>query len=133
MSHIDPDTLTAYALDVLDETNCRTVRDHLAVCAECTASLSAAKADTDRLGSVRLPVIPLRPPPLRVRKRMPAPWMRAAAILAIGFLAGFLTAEALKHDPVIVVHQEFRPAAVPPTEAARASCQPVDIVPAREL
>ena len=133
MSHIDPDTLTAYALDVLEDPVRDTVRGHLESCTECAGFIAAIRTETDRLASVRLPVPPVSPPPLRVRRRVPRPWMRIAAILVVGFLAGFLTAEALRKEHVTVVRQEFRPAAVPSSEAARASCQAVDIARVREM
>jgi hypothetical protein len=54
-------------------------------------------------------------------------WMRAAAILFVGFLLGFIASEARRTPPVTVVQQQILPRSPELQRAEFISCEEVDL------
>ena len=107
MKHPDEDTLLRQVLELLDVEEQEELSSHLAACASCRKKLVELKRETETLGSVD-PEIP--EPHIEMPRRhrlLPLPPVRAAAVLLIGFLAGFGIAR-LSTPPEILFVTGFR-------------------------
>ncbi len=126
MDHIDDDTLLKTALEILDQAEEASVRDHLSRCASCSRRLSQLQRDIGELGAVGFPTMKA---PLRQKGKtvLSLRVLRAAAVLAAGFLAGYVTAEIANPGEPIVVAQNFVPAPEGLAPMQNVPCKEVDI------
>lgn len=103
MNHLPDDDLLKYALELLDENEARGIDVHLKECGECRARLERLRTETELLGSIQAtaeePVFS-RP---KAKSRVLYVALRAAALLLIGFLAGFGTSNLTCPPPVNVM------------------------------
>jgi anti-sigma factor RsiW len=127
MTHIDEDTLLKSVLEILDEPEETTVRDHLSSCAGCRQKLSELQRNIAALGAVDFPVIKETPRQMAKTTPLSLRVLRAAAVLAVGFLGGYVTAELSNPGQPIVVAQNFVPAPVAAPVTQYVSCEQVDI------
>jgi len=125
--HPDHDTLLKYALQTLSAGEAGKIRKHVGACRGCRARVERLEREIGLLGSIR-PQLSAAIPPLP-RKSMPWPsvWLRAAAILVVGFLLGLSTAQFVQPRPVDVVEQYVVPQPPEATSGAAVSCAPIDL------
>jgi anti-sigma factor RsiW len=104
--HPDDDQLLQLGLGVLPAEVEQEVQGHLAQCAECAEKQSRLRRETDLIGSLEPEIGPIHYPlrPL-LQRRSPA-WvavMRVAALVAVGFVAGYAVSYLGRPEPVTVV------------------------------
>jgi anti-sigma factor RsiW len=127
MTHLDDDTLLKFLLEILDGPDDSRVREHLARCERCKKRGEELQAQIRQLSRIEMQLGEVTAPPLPRRSRLLTVVTRAAAILAVGFLAGYMTAELSNPIRPIAVQQRLVPGhpAVPST--GYYSCQAVDV------
>ncbi|MGB5872859.1 MAG: hypothetical protein WBH56_04000 [Bacteroidota bacterium] len=124
--HISQDTLLKLALDTLEAPAKGRVQTHLDGCSRCRKQLGEIQLAMRTIEGVRVDV-PLEAPPLPMARPRSMFWMRAAAILFVGFLLGFIASESLRSPNVTVVQQQIIPTSPEVAKAAFISCEEVDI------
>jgi hypothetical protein len=127
MKHYDDDTLLKSVLQLLDESEDRELGDHLAQCSECRMRFDTFTADTGIIGSFVPHVAPTVPPLPRAKHVTLTPLLKVAAILVAGFLAGYLTSELTRPNPVSVVPQNLATKAQSPPVQEYTVCELIDI------
>lgn len=127
MKHYDDDILLKSVLQLLDDGEETEVRGHLSQCQDCSRRLEILKAETGVIGGF-VPHVAPNVPPLPQAKRISfAPLLKVAAILVIGFLAGYLTSEWTRPDPVNVVPQNLTTNAQSAPVSDFTTCEQIDI------
>lgn len=127
MEHYNDDTLLKSVLHLLDKGEETDVRDHLSRCAKCSRRLDILKAETEVIGSF-VPHVAQNVPPLPQAKRISfAPLLKVAAILVVGFLAGYLTSEWTRPDPISVVPQNLATKGHSTPNTDFTTCEQIDI------
>jgi anti-sigma factor RsiW len=121
MIHPDEDTLLKLVLETLDEPAAGQAAEHLAACEPCRAIFDRFKAEAALLGSFDPPLEISAPPLPRAKIVSLKSFLRVAAILIIGFSAGFLAREWTRPQAVVVVEQSLVTHA-PPDSIAYAAC-----------
>jgi anti-sigma factor RsiW len=107
MSHPPDDKLLELVLDLLDESEVQTLREHLSECADCQARFARIHSRTEVLGSVSPAGRPPAYPGRRSRPRVLPSILKAAALLLLGFCGGFATGEYVRPESVNVVPSSF--------------------------
>jgi hypothetical protein len=118
MSHPPDDKLLELVLDLLDESEVQTLREHLSECADCQARFARIHSRTEVLGSVSPAGRPPAYPGRRSRPRVLPSILKAAALLLLGFCGGFATGEYVRPESVNVVPSCLA-ASSPPDSVAR--------------
>jgi anti-sigma factor RsiW len=131
MTHLDEDTLLKFVLETLDAPDASLVREHLAECQLCTQQEKKFRMEVGRLIDVEVQVEAVAPPRLPRRMRILAVATRAAAILAVGFLAGYLTAELSHPIRPETVQQRLVPGRLTTPPSGYIPCQAVDVTAGR--
>lgn len=102
MIHPDDDLLLKYVLEILDTEEEEVTRNHLASCEICTQKVAKIRSDVVKLREFNPDVKPeFIPLPAKDKSN----WTKAAAILIIGFIAGYTTSNYLQPEPIQVVEQ----------------------------
>jgi hypothetical protein len=106
MNHLDDDTLLQLTLEILDEPEAREAEAHLASCAECRERRSRVQQHIAVIAGIRLdsPLSVSRPP---VRSNRSRSLWRVAALILVGFLAGWISSQWTNHRPVRVIPARF--------------------------
>lgn len=126
MNHIAEDTLLKSALKLLENGEEARVQMHLSQCDECRNRYFEMKQENEVIGSVD-PQVEMEAPPMPMAKRITfVPLLKAAAILAIGFLTGYLVNEWTRPCPVNVVPQNLMTKAQVTTTVDYVTCE-VDV------
>ncbi len=127
MNHPSDDLLLKAELELLDEPGARELAEHLAQCEPCRARMEKIQNDTRLLGEVRASgTVPPLPKP-RAQTGIMYTLLKAAALLIVGFLAGF-TASRYSCPPPVTVVQSYLTASTPADTITQfAVCDPVDI------
>jgi hypothetical protein len=102
MTHPDDDLLLKCILETLDTEEEKVIRNHLATCEICTQKVSKIRSDVVKLREFN-PDVETEFIPLPAEDK--SSWFKAAAILIIGFIAGYFTSNYLHPEPVQVVEQ----------------------------
>jgi len=131
MTHLDEDTLLKFVLETLDEQDASLVREHLSGCQPCAHQEKKLRMEVRRLSGVEVHLEEVTPPGLPRRMRILAVATRAAAILAVGFLAGFLTAELTHPARVETVQQRLVPNRMMTPSSGYTPCRAVDVASGR--
>ena len=131
MTHPDTDTLLKFVLQTLGESDEQIVRDHLSTCEQCRALQQNLQGDINRLGSVNLHIEMPAPPRLLRRLRVPTAVLRLAAVLAVGFLIGYATAQLSEPVRTVPVQQRLIPVEVAVPASGYIPCQAVDLKTSR--
>lgn len=126
MNHFDDEIILKFVLEILDEEKAVIIENHLVECETCSAKLNDAKKQLQIIGSYN-PRIEKFDYPLPKRNDTLYIWVKRAAILIIGFLAGYTTSVLSQPDQITVVAQQLitKTPAVPVSQLI--SCQKVDI------
>ena len=129
MTHPDDDTLLKFVLETLDGPDNVIVRKHLSACKECQESWQRISRELTRLESVTFHVDVPAPPGLPHRWRLPLEVSRWAAVLAAGFLLGYLTANISTPLQTMPVQQRLTPTLEGGDTSMFISCKAVDVSP----
>jgi hypothetical protein len=131
MIHLDDDTLLKFTLETLDAAEDSLAREHLLGCQLCREKHDRLQSEIRRLSNIEMRVEQVTPPRLPRRFRFLAVASRAAAILVVGFLAGYLTAEL--SDPIrpTPVQQRLIPRRLTTPSSGYVPCQAVDVTTGR--
>ena len=126
MKHIAEETLLKSSLRLLENGEEARVQMHLSQCDECRNKYFVMKQENEIIGSID-PPFEMEAPPLPRAKRISfMPLFKAAAILAVGFLTGYLVNEWARSAPVNVIPQNLMPKAQVTTTVDYVSCE-VDV------
>jgi anti-sigma factor RsiW len=126
MNHPDDDRLLKLVLELLDADEEVQLKDHLAKCDSCRVRFERIRSETEVIGSIE-PEIDTQayPMPQTTRPALVA-WMKVAALLLIGFMAGYVTSNATRPAYVNVVPQQLKVKSPPEHVLLYASCESVD-------
>jgi hypothetical protein len=127
MTHPDGDTILKFALQVLDEPESLVVREHLSLCRQCSNLHMKALSDVARLENIEFWVRVPAPSRLPRRPRLTSDVWRWAAILATGFLLGYITANLSEPLRPIPVRQHLVPTSDPGDSSGFVSCPALDV------
>ena len=126
MKHISEDILLKSTLKLLENGEEASVQMHLSQCDECRNRYFQVKQENEIIGSFD-PQFEVEVPPLPKAKKITfMPLLKAAAILAIGFLTGFLVNEWARPNPVNVIPQNIMTKAQVTTTVDYVTCE-VDV------
>lgn len=126
MIHPDSDTLLQFILGTLAESDRSSVAEHLARCEKCSQIRQELLAEVQRLENIDIHVDTPAPPAFPRRSRRTLAASRWAAVLAAGFLLGYLTARIETPLPYVPVQQHLVPASGAGDSLGFMSCQAVD-------
>ncbi len=126
MNHPDDDRLLKLVLELLDADEEAQLKDHLSQCDSCRARLERMQSETEVIGSLE-PEIERQayPMPQTARPTFVA-WMKVAALLLVGFMAGYATSNSTRPTYVNVVPQQLKVKSPPEHVLLYASCESVD-------
>ena len=127
MNHYDDDILLKFVLEILDEQETTEVKDHISQCEQCQQRLEDIRKQTELIGNLDLDI---KAPeiPLPTTKRIPMiRFLRAAAMILIGFSVGFGMAKMSSKEQVNIIPQRFQVTAAPDTFMFYRVCEPVDL------
>ena len=127
MNHVDGDTLLKYVLETLDEQTEAAVRDHVSVCDRCSRAAGKLQAEVQRMAGIEIRMSDAAPPPLPRRFRILQSASRMAAVLAVGFLFGYLTAEVSNPPLRVPVQQRLIPTVVARNDTDYVPCEATDV------
>jgi len=127
MKHYDEDILLKLGLELLTKEEEKNIREHLSVCEQCRDTFSLIKGDINLIESLEPDVEPeIIPLPVK-RKNIARQLLKVAAILVVGFFAGFLTSDLSNPEKVIVVKQSIIKRTVMETTGNFKTCEQVDL------
>lgn len=127
MIHFDDDLLMKYALELLDDKEESTIREHFTKCDQCRKQHESIKSHIELIGSIEPDLKPEIIPLPKKKLKIPGQWIKAAAILIIGFFIGYLTAIFAHPVKVNVVKQNLITKTILyPSESFR-TCEKVDL------
>ena len=131
MTHLDGDTVLKFVLETLDEPDSVRVREHLSGCEQCRQRHHELHDEIKRVEGIDLCVGGAVPPRLPRRAGFLRVSSRWAAVLAVGFLAGYVTAEVSRPVRPIPVQQRLIPVRVASPVSGYIPCQAVDLIARR--
>ena len=127
MNHIDDDNLLKQALQLTDEEEEKRLNDHILQCEKCHTRFDQIKHQIDIIGSVEPEIdIPVYPLP-RAKRMSFSTWMRAAALLLLGFMMGYSVSQLSEPTDVNVIPQRLKIVSQSVSIAEFTSCEPVDL------
>ncbi len=130
MTHPDNDTILRYALETIDGAERGKLKGHIGACPDCSRALEEVYRDlvmiagsepSTVLPPARLPAIPL------IRSFTARAAFRAAAVVTVILLGGYLLSGPGDDARVTVVPQRFTPPSVVIPAGEFAPCEAVDI------
>jgi hypothetical protein len=127
MTHPDSDTLLKYTLRILDGPEESIVQNHLSTCEQCRVLQQDLQGEVKMLGGVNLHIGMPEPPRLPRRSRVSLAVSRLAAVLVLGFLMGYVTAQLSDRTISIPVQQRLIPVQLAVPSSAYIPCQAVDL------
>ena len=126
MTHPNDDKLLEFVLETLEETDYLVVRAHLLECKQCRDLQQKLQNQVERLGSIDMHIDIPEPSSFPRTLRHAAAW-KWAAVLAAGFLLGFLTAQLSDNAHPIPVPQRLIPIEAQTSSAGYVPCQALDL------
>jgi hypothetical protein len=127
MTHPDGDTLLKFVLQTLDKSEDEAVRQHLSSCEQCKGEHRKLEGEVRRLSSFDIPVEMVSPPRLLQRSRGMVPALKVAAVLAVGFLLGYASAQLTNPVHPIPVQQRLIPSHVAVPSSGYVPAREVDV------
>jgi anti-sigma factor RsiW len=127
MSHPNEDQLLKLVLELLDTDETRQIKEHLAECEPCRQRLEEIQSQTEMIGSIE-PEIDREFYPLPATKRVRSVMLlKAAALILIGFLAGYGASQFSQPEPVNVVPQRIQVTSDEGSVTDFTICESVDL------
>ncbi len=127
MKHYNEEILLKLELELLTKEEEENIRDHLSECEHCRETYSTIKGDINLIGSYEPDVEPeIIPLPVK-KKNIARQLLKVAAILLVGFFAGFLTSDLSNPEKVIVVKQSIIKGTVLESTGNFKTCEQVDL------
>lgn len=126
MTHPDGDTLLKFELQMLEEQEHEAVQRHLLTCNSCRELHQKVLGDVTRLRNFTMDVTVPAPPPLIRHPLSKVEVWRWAAVLAAGFLLGYITANLSESVRPIPVQQHMMPTSEKKDSVGFVSCPAVD-------
>ena len=128
MKHPDDDTLLKYTLETLEDDKAVQVKEHLRECIVCQEKIDRLNEEMRVIGGYESPLEP-REYPLRLRRKGSFTGLfKAAAILTLGFISGYLVSEVSRGRlPVNVVPQILVTKSAESLTDGFFKCEQVDI------
>ncbi len=127
MKHPDDDNLLKSVLQLLDEHEESELKNHLLQCDDCRARFERLRRETDIIGSIE-PEIEKQIYPLpRATRITYVTFLKAAALLLIGFMAGYGTSYLSPPECINVVGYQLKTSAPPESLTRYAACESVDM------
>jgi anti-sigma factor RsiW len=126
MNHPDDDRLLKLVLELLDADEEAQLEDHLAQCDSCRARLERMRSETEVIGSIEPDIDRQSYPMPRTARPTVVAWMKVAALLLVGFMAGYATSNSMHPPYVNVVPQQLKIKSPPEHVMLYASCESVD-------
>lgn len=127
MDHLNDDILLKSALGLLDEAEEKRIEDHVKTCDQCRNQRNSMNHQIEIIGSFE-PKLDVQAYPLPRARSIPfLPLLKAAAILIIGFMLGYLTSELSQPRAVSVMEQQLITKAPVTTMATYKTAEQVDI------
>ena len=103
MTHRNEDELLAYALEAVESEEERAgIARHLEACSDCRARLESMRAEIDAIAGVRPSCRSAQLPSPIPRPSLAAAILRAAALIAVGIVAGFGVGSKVPREPVVI-------------------------------
>ena len=127
MTHFDDDTLLKFLLETLDGADDLQVREHVAGCRQCKGRADKLQEEIGQLSGIEMRIGRGTTPSLSRRFRLLTVVSRAAAILAVGFLAGYMTAEFSNPIRPVAVQQRLVPGYPTIPSMGYYTCQALDV------
>jgi len=127
MIHINEDLLMKYELKLLDDKEENIIREHITTCDQCRKRFESIKSDIELIGSIEPDVIPELIPFPKKKLKISRQWIKAAAILIIGFFIGYLTANFAHPVKVNVVKQNLITKSIFYSGESFSMCEKVDL------
>ena len=127
MSHPNEDQLLKLVLELLDADETRQIEEHLTKCEPCRQRMEELQHQTEMIGSIE-PEIEREFYPLPVIKRVRSMTLfKAAALIIIGFLAGYGASQLSQPEPVNVVPQRIQVTSDEGSVTDFTVCESVDL------
>ena len=126
MNHFDEETFLKYVLEILDENKTLSLKNHLAECNSCTSKFNETKKQLEVIGSFN-PLIENNDFLVPKRNNVLSVWVKRAAVLIIGFIAGYATSFLSQPDRVTVIAQNLITKTPSVSITDFTSCQKVDV------
>ncbi len=128
MSHPNEDQLLKLVLALLNADETRQIEEHLTECEPCRQRLEELQVQTEMIGSIE-PEIDREFYPLPVIKRFRSVTLfKAAALILIGFLAGYGASQFSQSEPVNVVPQRIQVTSDEGSVTDFTVCESVDLI-----
>jgi anti-sigma factor RsiW len=127
MEHPTDDSLLKSVLQLLDEQEESDLKHHLAQCAECRARFERLQRETDIIGSIEPETGQQTFPLPRVKNITYITFLKAAALLVIGFMAGYGTSHLSSPECINVVGHQLTTSAPSESISRYAVCESVDM------
>ena len=127
MIHFNEDLLMKYALELLDHKEENKIHEHITTCDECMKRYESIKGDIELIRGIEPAVKPEIFPLPGKKLKFAGQWIKAAAILIIGFFIGFLTANFTHPVRVNVVKQNLITKTILYPIESFSTCEKVDL------
>ena len=127
MKHPDDDKLLKSVLQLLDEHEESELKNHLAQCDDCRSRFERLRRETDIIGSIKPEFERQTFPFPRTRNFTYASLLKVAALLLIGFMAGYGTSHLSSPECINVVGHQLKTSAPPESLTRYATCESVDM------
>ncbi len=127
MKHYDEDILLKLGLELLTNEEEKNIREHLSECEQCREIYNTIKGDINLIESFEPDAEPeVIPLPVK-KKNIARQLLKVAAILVVGFFAGFFTSDLSNPEKVIVVKQSIIKRTVMESTGNFKTCEQVDL------
>jgi anti-sigma factor RsiW len=127
MTHPDDDTLLKHVLKLLDSDEERGLEEHLSQCDGCQAKLEEIRRHTELIGSIEPEIEDIHYPMPRIRRLPLVTVLKAAALVMIGFAAGYGASSLSGREPVTVVPQRVEVASPSTSLTGFTTCESLDM------
>ena len=127
MKHPDDDKLLKSVLQLLDEHEESELKNHLLQCDDCRARFERLRRETDVIGSIEPEINKQIFPLPHARNITYVTLLKVAALLLIGFMAGYGTSHLTSPECINVVGHQLKTSSPPESLTRYAACESVDM------
>ena len=127
MKHPDDDSLLKSVLELLDEHEASELKNHLRQCDDCRKRFERLRREMNIISSIEPKINQQTFPLPRSNNITYVTLMKAAALLIIGFMAGYGVSHLSSPECVNAVGHQLKPSAPPESLMRYAACESVDM------